>query len=107
MYWQQSIFEFASRLGRENPGGSVPHCGGFREACACQELEGNGPCLHAARVMNFRDFELLCMSNDLEAEDVLSKCEFLVREDGMCWCQRYGSACMDGVASRPIAGPRK
>ncbi|CAE7657679.1 unnamed protein product [Symbiodinium sp. CCMP2456] len=33
------------------------------------------------RVMMFRDFELLCMSNDLEAEDVLSKCEFLVRED--------------------------
>ena len=53
-----------------------------------KKSKGNSPCLHAARVMTFQDFELLCMSNDLEAEDVLSKCEFLEREDGMCWCQR-------------------
>ena len=46
----------------------------------------------------FRDFELLCMSNDLEAEDVLSECEFLVREDG---------ACMGGVVWSPTAATCK
>ncbi|OLP79847.1 hypothetical protein AK812_SmicGene39801 [Symbiodinium microadriaticum] len=58
------------------------------------------------RVMTFQDFELLCMSNDLEAEDVLSKCEFLEREDSgivdiveiclddalvFCLVEKYGS----------------